>query len=96
MRRRTWLLFVLICLTYSACTAYNPSLYTGYDILNPSADVRANPLGTVDHDAETSAWEVIWDDIRRPDPAQSYFIVDTAFIQWVGELKEEVKKLRKK
>lgn len=82
-------------MTYSACTAYNPSLYTGYDILNPSADVRANPLGMVRYAAETNTWNADWDDIRTPDPAREYFIVNADFIQWVSELKEEVKKLRK-
>ena len=81
-------------MTTSACTAYNPSLYTGYDILNPSADVRVNPLGTVESVPGTATWKVEWDDIRRPDPAESYFIVNADFIQWVSELKEEVKRLR--
>jgi hypothetical protein len=34
--------FFLIC---SACHSYDPTLYPGYDVLNPSEEVKKNPLG---------------------------------------------------
>jgi hypothetical protein len=39
---------VILCLSYNACTNYNPSFYPSYDVLNPGAEVRANPLRITD------------------------------------------------
>lgn len=63
----------------AACTHYNPSLFPSYDVLNPGPEVRKNPLSATE------------------DPAthESLFIVNSAFLQWVAELKAEVLKLRK-
>ena len=41
------LLFVSICLSFS-CTAYDPSLYPSYDVLNPGPEVKLNPLRVTD------------------------------------------------
>jgi len=38
---------VIICLSYS-CTGYDPSLYPSYDVLNPGAEVKLNPLSVTD------------------------------------------------
>ena len=73
----TGLLLLTCFLTYSlsltSCSSYAPNLWTGYDILNPSEEVKKNPLS---FDADGNA------------------VVNQAFILWVYELKEEVKKLR--
>ena len=74
------------------CTQYNPSFYTGYDILNPSAAVRANPLGMLE--TAEGGYEIQWDEGVVPSSENSYFIVDQNFINWVYELKEEIKRLR--
>lgn len=34
--------FFLIC---SGCHGYDPTLYPGYDVLNPNEEVKKNPLG---------------------------------------------------
>lgn len=44
----------MIC---SACHSYNPTLYPGYDVLNPSEEVKKNPLGFIDD--ETGAHNAI-------------------------------------
>lgn len=58
----------------SNCTAYHPSSFPSYDVLNPGPEVTKNPIGfTEDGNA----------------------IVNEAFLLWVYELKEEIKRLRK-
>lgn len=88
----TLTVFVL-CFLITDCTAYSPALYPSYDPLNPGPEVRANPLGTLEYWADINEFKVKWDS-HSPDLAKSYFIVDSAFILWVSELKEEIKKLR--
>lgn len=78
----TWILsivFTFFLLSLAGCTGYNPSLYPSYDILNPGEQVRVNPLSTF------------------PDPitGEQLFAVNSAFLLWVQELKDEVLKLRK-
>ncbi len=70
---KAWLLFVLICLSFS-CTGYDPSLYPGYDLLNPGDQVKINPIRITD---------------------DNHFVVNSAFLLWVNELKAEIKKLRR-
>ncbi|GAG36389.1 unnamed protein product, partial [marine sediment metagenome] len=60
-------------LNLNNCTAYNPSMYPSYDVLNPGEDVRLNPIG--------------WTD-------DGNVIVNEAFMQWVMELQDEIRKLR--
>lgn len=67
------MLFGIICLSYS-CTGYDPSLYPGYDLLNPGPEVKLNPIRVTD---------------------DNNFVVNSAFLFWVNELKAEIKKLRK-
>lgn len=69
----------MLLLTLVGCTHYNPALYPGYDVLNPSDAVRANPL-SISED---------------PITHESIFAVNTAFLQWVDDLKQEVLRLRK-
>lgn len=71
------LVFFLFAL--AGCTAYNPSLYPGYDVLNPSAAVRANPL-SISED---------------PITHEAVFTVTADFLMWVEDLKQEILKLRK-
>jgi len=66
--------FLTFSLSLASCASYTPNLWTGYDILNPSEEVKKNPLA---FDVDGNA------------------IVNQAFLTWVYELKEEVKKLRK-
>ena len=42
------LLFASSFLTISNCTSYNPALFPSYDVLNPSHEVRMNPIRTTD------------------------------------------------
>jgi len=42
-------LILLLCVSgfiVTSCTQYNPAFYPGYDVLNPSAEVRENPIRT--------------------------------------------------
>jgi len=65
--------FLTFSLSLTSCHGYDPALYPSYDVLNPGAEVRMNPLS---FDADGNA------------------IVNQAFLTWVYELKEEIKKLR--
>jgi len=67
-------LLISCFLIISSCTHYDPTLYPGYDVLNPSAEVRLNPIEFTE---------------------DGNVIVNEAFMLWVYELKEEIKRLRK-
>ena len=82
-------LFASYFLIVNSCVSYDPNLYTGYDILNPSAEVRENPIAWVENG------EVVNDEGVKVDIAKGV-VVNEAFLLWVYELKEEIKKLRKK
>jgi len=45
-----WLLFILfaLLLALTGCTQYNPALFVSYDVLNPSAEVRLNPISVTE------------------------------------------------
>ena len=45
MKKRIILTIVLVTLIFSSCISYNPSLFSSYDVLNPSEEVKKNPLG---------------------------------------------------
>lgn len=78
-------------LSASSCSKYNPALYPSYDILNPGEAVRRNPIAIAVIKADGQI-EMYKDTLVGPG---NYFIVDEAFMMWVFELKEEVKKLKK-
>ena len=44
----TWLMFASCCLSVASCTAYNPALFQGYDVLNPGPEVTINPIRTTE------------------------------------------------
>lgn len=69
----------MLALTLVGCTHYNPALYPGYDVLNPSAAVRTNPL-SISED---------------PITHEAVFIVNSDFLAWVEDLKLEILRLRK-
>ena len=75
----------------SFCSKYNPALYPGYDVLNPNAEVQENPLSIVE---VTEEGKVVIHQDAEVGPGL-YFIVNKAFMMWVFELKEEVKRLKK-
>lgn len=78
----------------NSCTAYNPSFYASYDVLNPNEAVRKNPHGWVDYNGES--FLVTWDEISGPPTVgKTYVIVDEHFLQWIKELKSEIQYLRK-
>jgi hypothetical protein len=79
MRKKITIALILGALIFPACVSYNPSLYPSYDVLNPGPDVRKNPISITED----------------PVTHESLFIVNTAFLQWVDELKQEILKLRK-
>lgn len=69
----------MLVITLVGCTRYNPALYPGYDVLNPSDAVRVNPL-SISED---------------PITHDSVFAVNSAFLMWVEDLKREIIRLRK-
>lgn len=79
-------IFTIFCLGHS-CTAYNPSFFPSYDILNPGPEVTVNPVAYVKNGK-----------IEDRDHNEIYildgYVVNEAFMMWVYELKEEVEKLR--
>lgn len=92
---RNAILLIFVSLFLVNCVSYDPTLYQGYDVLNPNDAVKKNPLGTVEYDAELKDFVIKWD-YEFIDAAGDYFIVDGLFLQWIKELREEVEKLRKK
>jgi hypothetical protein len=45
------------------CTGYNPALYPSYDVLNPGAEVRLNPLAfTADGNVIVNGAFILWVD----------------------------------
>jgi len=77
-----------------ACHSYNPALYPSYDVLNPGPEVRINPVGFTVVDSATGAVSIEWASTAEGIDKSNLAIVNQAFILWVSELKEEVKKLR--
>ena len=52
-----------LCFISGSCTQYNPSLYTGYDVLNPGPEVTMNPIGTTeDGNFEVNKFFIMWVD----------------------------------
>jgi hypothetical protein len=74
-------------LAINSCVSYDPTLYQGYDILNPGPDVRKNPLGWVESG-------IIVNDLGEKIDIMKGVVINEAFLLWAYELKEEVKKLR--
>ena len=60
-------------------------------MLNPGEEVRKNPLSVVEV-TEEGEIEILLD---TPVGPGRYFIVNQAFMMWVFELREEIKKIRK-
>jgi hypothetical protein len=87
-------LFVIFCLSLSGCHSYNPALYPSYDVLQPGTDVKINPLGFTIIDASTGAVTIKWEPAAESISKDNLALVNQAFMLWVYELKEEVKKLR--
>lgn len=86
----TLLLFGIFFLS-SNCTSYNPALYPSYDVLNPGPEVTANPYG-IAQIQDGGSYVIILDSTL--EHTESYFLINKAFIQWVAELKAEIKKQR--
>jgi len=54
-------MLLISCFLISSCTHYDPTLYTGYDILNPNEEVRKNPLGfTEDGNVIVNEAFILW------------------------------------
>ena len=86
------LLLFVICglILISSCTSYNPALYPSYDVLSPGEAVKKNPRGyfTIkDGEMVNLEWTGEIED-------GEYIIIDENMSQWIGELKQEIKKLR--
>jgi hypothetical protein len=93
-----WIRITLIAaaLALFACTTYNPSVFVSYDVLNPGAAVRLNPLGFTDTNLDTRALEIVWDKtLSESLKVPGLYIVNMEFLAWVDELKQEVLRLRK-
>ena len=82
------LISVSICIGIS-CAGYDPSLYPGYDLLNPGPEVRMNPLGIVEMGT------TIVDDGERIILEENQFVVNQAYLTHYRELWDKVKELRK-
>ena len=53
--------FLFLCFSPVGCSTYDPSLYPSYDVLNPGAEVRLNPLGfTADGNVIVNPAFVLW------------------------------------
>jgi len=92
------LLMGISLLSVSFCTKYNPSFYPGYDTLNPSEEVRKNPVGVVtvvviiEADGNKTYKCTIWTDQELKD-GKGYFVVDEHFMMHYKELWLTVEKL---
>jgi len=75
----------------NSCTSYNPALYPGYDVLNPSD--KDSPMAIVIYNG--SQWVVEWAPTFKPDKTEVYYVVKQAFLQWNKELFLEVERLRR-
>lgn len=73
-----------IFLNLNSCTPYDPTIYPSYDVLNPSAEVKANPIAWIKNGR-----------IEDRDNNEIYItdgiVVNEAFMLWVYELYEKVK-----
>jgi len=75
-------------LVLSSCITYNPSLYSSYDVLIPNEEVQKCPIGWVESGK-------IVNDTGEEIVIDKGIIINEAFSQWVVELRDEIKKLRK-
>lgn len=99
-RRHLKLGSVIITLIFASfffvnCTAYNPSAYVSYDVLNPGVEVEANPLGFVVFDSNLGYFIISWEDGITIDSEGDYAIINRAFYLHYRELWDEIIKLRK-
>ena len=91
-----WAIVLGLVFLLASCSHYNPALYPSYDVLNPGAAVRLNPLGFTDLDPATKALVITWDATLPPAlKVPGLYVVNADFLAWVDELKQEVLKLRK-
>ena len=82
---------IVFLIQTNSCTSYNPALYPGYDVLNPSAEVQKNPIAYIDvKDGEIVNVEWVNESVEDG----KYNLVNDAFFQWTYDLKQEIKKLR--
>jgi hypothetical protein len=59
--RHKLLIVILALIALNSCTQYRPSFFQGYDILNPSEEVRKSPLGfTADGNLIVSPAFITW------------------------------------
>lgn len=84
----------LICglVLTEACTAYNPSFYPSYDVLNPGPEVRENPFGFVFWSEDEQVFIIEWKPGYLPDKTKKYILIDNLMSQWIDELTEELEK----
>ena len=79
---------IALFLILLSCTAYHPSFFPSYDILNPGIEVKVNPIAWIEDN------KIINDD-GKEIIVNKGIIVNEAFILWTYELKEEILRLRK-
>ena len=82
---------VALLLFGNSCTSYNPALYPGYDVLNPSD--KDSPMAIVFY--EDGKWVVDWDPTFEPDETEVYYVVKQFFLQWNKDLQLAVQRLRR-
>ena len=82
---------IVFLIQTNSCTSYNPALYPGYDVLNPSDVVKENPIAYIDvKDGEIVNIEWVNESVEDG----KYNLINDAFFQWTYDLKQEIKKLR--
>ncbi len=74
-------------LNLSLCAPYDPTLYPSYYILNPVPEVTINPIAYVEDGR-------IEDRDHNEVHVADGYVVNEAYMLWVQELFEEVKRLR--
>ena len=74
-------------LNLNLCAPYDPTLYPSYDTLNPGPEVKMNPIAYVEDGR-------IEDRDHNEIHIATGFVVNEAYMLWVQELFEEVKRSR--
>jgi hypothetical protein len=85
LKKFSVLFLALVLFLGVSCVRYNPSLFPSYDPLKPGAEVQI--LGSVN--------EVGWAMDDKGQILKEGIVVNQAFLIWVYELQQEIRKLRK-
>ena len=79
---------IVFLMILCSCTAYHPSFFPSYDVLNPDIEVKINPIAWIENN------EIVNDDGKKISVIKG-IVVNDAYILWTYELKQEIIRLRK-